>query len=215
MESSDTKQGSVSLSEGLLPWLSPPACLRSAIYAASGFGKSTIADRIAKTYQGLVILLDPDPDMNSTRGQLIRTWPDLLTASGRPNAFLRVSDDSMILTAFRFVFSYKQYFPQMKGLLLIVDEADLVYPRKECSLEYLSVLKRGRRRGISTLLISQWPASINATAANLVNAHIIGSLVGEAGRKYVRARCGVQDLPPYTFVLSNSYYSQNPVLIKD
>lgn len=207
MAISDKKQGSVLLSQGLLPWLSPPACLRSAIYAASGSGKSTIADRIAAMYPGLVLLIDPDPTMHLTRGQLIRTWPDLRIASDRANAFLRISDDDMIPLAFRYAFA-------RGNCLVIIDEADLVFPRANCSLEYLALLKRGRRRGISTILISQWPASINPVAANLVNAHIIGSLVGEAGRKYVRARCGVQDLPPYTFALSNSYYSKDPVIIK-
>lgn len=129
-------------------------------------------------------------------------------ASARPNAFLRISDDDMIPLAFRFAFS-------RGNCLLIIDEADLVFPRSNCSLEYLSVLKRGRRRGISTVLISQWPASINPIAANLVNAHIIGSLTGEAGKKYVRARCGVADLPPYTFALSNPYFSREPVILEN
>jgi hypothetical protein len=157
-------------------------------------------------YPGLTLLVDPDPTVGVKRGQVVKTWPDMWTASGRPNASLVCEDDYMIPLAFRFAFS-------RGDCLLIIDEADLVFPRAECSLEYLSVLKRGRRRGISTILISQWPASINPVAANLVNAHIIGSLVGEAGKQYVRRRCGIGELPPYTFALLNPYYSKDSVII--
>ena len=136
----------------------------------------------------------------------MRTWQDMWHASARPNAILVVEDDNIIPLAFRFAFS-------RGDCLLIIDEADLVFPRAECPLEYLSVMKRGRRRGVSVILISQWPASINPVAANLVNAHIIGSLVGEAGQNYVRRRCGIGELPPYTFALLNPYYSKKPVII--
>ena len=197
-----------SLDYALYPFLHLPQCVRFSIYGASGSGKSYLSDQILTKWPGLKVLMDPDP--TEPRGREITSL----------ESFKRIADfssETLVITSIPlFLRVCRQIFWHWKDeCMLLIDEADLVLSTSKPQPEFMSLLKRGRRRGISVGISTQYPTEIHKIARNLVNVQICGNFTGRAGRKWSMDTLGVDalEIPPHTFVIKSPMYSPEPGIV--
>jgi len=196
------------LSSVLLPYLSRPSSCRFSIYGNSGSGKSYLADKILQQYNGLKILIDPDPTKN--RGTKITSLETLLRQADNTKNTLVINDLQLFVRCCRML-----WHNWTKPCLIMIDEADIIFPNKNPQPELLSLLRRGRRRGMSVGIISQYPTQIHTTARNLINIQICGTFTGRAGRRWSLETFNVDpiEIQPHNFIIRNTYHSQGSYIL--
>jgi DNA helicase HerA-like ATPase len=187
-----TEDSSLSVEEVFCSTLPQYESLRAGVFASSGAGKTTILKTVSKWacfhHRARVVIYDP---MDEFYGYLAHTRKGFLRAAKISSSITRFYEPDLLPDVLDLV-------NQGGNCLLIIDEADRVFPRrKDLPKEVDNVLRRGRHNNTGIIWASQRPTMCHTDLLGVSSVVVVGRLVSIADAQYVRTNYGIDIQPLY------------------
>lgn len=165
-----------------------PQCesLRAGVFASSGAGKTTILRTVSKwasfRKRARVIIYDP---MDEYYGDLVSSENEFIRSASRGASITRFFEPKLLHPILDLICDYG-------NCLLVIDEADRVFPRKkDMSPVVDEILRRGRHYNIGIVWASQRPTMCHTDLLGVSAMVVVGRLVSIADAQYVRCNYGI------------------------
>lgn len=166
--------------------------LRCGIVGASGSGKTSLLKewtRSEAARNARILIYDP---FGNLPGLEVGTAAAALRAAARPRSATRITDPDL----------YGSLLPvvcRLGSCVLLVDEAQDVFPRNACPLARLKAIQQGRNKGVGLIWSSQRPTRCNVDLAGNSQGMIIGTLLAPADMSIAREWGITAPLPQHHF----------------
>lgn len=174
--------------------------LRTGVFGSSGAGKTTILKTVSKwaafQKRARVIIYDP---MDEYYGFLVHTVKGFIDSAAEKSSITRFYEPDLLPEILRLV-------NRGGNCLLIIDEADRVFPnKKDLPLEVNNVLRRGRHNNTGIIWATQRPTLCHTDLLGVSSVAVVGRLISIADAQYVRTNYGIdiQAIYEWTALLSD------------